>query len=341
MNGAIPSAALAAARALDDAGRHDQAIDALARATREGDVQSMTELGHRLLVGDRAPQLADHGASMIADAAQRGEGRALARLAALTAAGVHARQDWAQALRLLGAAADAGDLDAQGQLASLQAESAGTWRDGAAAVDVPFWTSAADSTALHPKVHHIEALAPPSVCAWLIGRAHGKLTRARVYDAVMRQEIVHGMRSNTAANFNYATMDVVQLLLQSRMARTCGIDVRQFEAPMVLHYHVGEEIRPHYDFIDTKAPDYEQQIREQGQRIITFLLYLNDEYEGGETTFPRLDIVNRGRKGNGLYFINSNADRSPDREMLHTGSPPTSGEKWIVSQFIRDITLRT
>lgn len=45
--------------------------------------------------------------------------------------------------------------------------------------------------------------------------------------------------------------------------------------------------------------------------MITFLLYLNEGYDGGETTFPELGIVNRGRRGEGLYFINSRADRSP------------------------------
>ena len=98
--------------------------------------------------------------------------------------------------------------------------------------------------------------------------------------------------------------------------------------------------QPHFDFIDANAADYAQQIREQGQRVITFLLYLNDGYAGGETTFPKLGLVHRGSQGNGLYFINSNEDRSPDRNMQHTGSPPTAGEKWIVTQFIRDIRLR-
>ena len=128
--------------------------------------------------------------------------------------------------------------------------------------------------------------------------------------------------------------------VQARMSLTCGQRMQQFEAPMVLHYDVGEQITPHFDFIDVHAPDYEQQIREQGQRMITFLLYLNDDYSGGETTFPKLGLVNRGTAGDGLYFINSHQDRSADRNMLHTGSPPTAGEKWIVSQFIRDIPLR-
>jgi hypothetical protein len=148
------------------------------------------------------------------------------------------------------------------------------------------------------------------------------------------------MRSNTVANFNLATFDVVQGLVQARMSMTCGWPLQHLEAPMVLHYDVGQQIRPHFDFIDVNAPDYEQQIREQGQRMVTFLLYLNDDYEGGETTFPELGIVNRGVAGDGLYFLNADREGQPDRRMLHTGSPPTAGEKWIVSQFIRNIPLR-
>jgi hypothetical protein len=193
---------------------------------------------------------------------------------------------------------------------------------------------------LEPRVGRVPLLCTAPVCEWLIGRADGHLERALVYDAFEHREIAHEMRTNTTANFNYATLDVVQFLVQARMAKSCKQRMQQFEAPMVLHYSPGQQIKPHFDFIDTAAPDYEQQIREQGQRMITFLLYLNDGYEGGETTFPELGIVNRGQRGEGLYFINSRADRSADRQMLHTGSPPTRGEKWIVTQFIRDIALR-
>ena len=43
--------------------------------------------------------------------------------------------------------------------------------------------------------------------------------------------------------------------------------MQQMEAPMVLHYATGEENQAHFDFIDTNAVDYAQQIREQGQRV--------------------------------------------------------------------------
>jgi prolyl 4-hydroxylase len=341
------SAALLAAHEHDVAGRHNDAVNTLAAATRAGDLQAMSALGHRLLIGDRAPRLIPHALSFITEAARGGEGRALARVAALTAAGAHMPQDWPKALRLLGDAAAAGDESARGQLSSLQPAGDSQidtaqvdWRAMAASVPLDEWLSAAQTEQLHAKVHRVRNLAPAPVCAWLIGRAQGRLGPATVYDAVVKRDVVHEMRSNTLANFDYATLDVVQFLVQARMSRTCGYRMQHLEAPMVLHYDVGQQITPHFDFIDMNAPDYAQQIREQGQRMITFLLYLNGEYTGGETVFPQLDITNRGTPGDGLYFINAHEDRSPDRAMLHIGSAPTSGEKWIVSQFIRDIPLR-
>ena len=128
-----------------------------------------------------------------------------------------------------------------------------------------------------------------------------------------------------------------------------GIDALDLSGAWLLHRWLetfGERVRidggrpPHFDFIDAQAADYARQIEEQGQRMITFLLYLNDGYEGGETTFPELGIVHRGVAGDGLYFINAHPDLSPDRRMLHTGSPPTAGEKWVVTQFIVSKALR-
>ena len=56
----------------------------------------------------------------------------------------------------------------------------------------------------------------------------------------------------------------------------------------MLHYSPGEQIANHFDFVDPKStPDYAGEIARNGQRIITFIVYLNDDYDGGETAFPR------------------------------------------------------
>lgn len=336
------SPGLAAARALEKDGRYAEAMEALKQASLQGDLFAMTELAHRLLIGDRAPKSPKHALYFLREAAKAGEGRALARLAALTAAGAYVPQDWAAALHLLGLSATAGDISAQGQLAALQPPNLAPadWRDMAQRIDLSYWQSCAEQNFLHDNVCQVPELAPPPVCQWLIERARGRLQPALVYDSVSREEQLHEMRTNSMVMFDYASFDVVQFLVQERMSRTCGYPIQHFEAPMILHYALGQQITPHFDFIDAQASDYEEQIRQQGQRMVTFLLYLNDGYTGGETTFPELGIVHQGKTGRGLYFVNAHSDLSPDRRMLHTGSPPTSGEKWIVSQFIVSKRLR-
>jgi len=41
-----------------------------------------------------------------------------------------------------------------------------------------------------------------------------------------------------------------------------------------------------------------------------------------------------------VYFVNALKDHSPDLRMLHAGRPPVSGEKWIVTQFVRSRPTR-
>jgi TPR repeat protein len=342
MNGTRGNTGIEAARQLDQAGRFAEAMEALKAASLEGDLVAMTELAHRLLVGDRAPKSPKHALYLLQQAATNGEARALARVAALTAGGAYLRQDWRRALELLGHAAQAGDVSAREQLSCLQPLGAppASWREMAERVPLHYWVQAAGQEELHENVRRVPELAPLPVCSWLIERARGRLQPALVYDAVSHENQLHEMRTNTMALFDYSTFDVVQFLLQARMSLTCGYPMQHFETPMVLHYDAGQQITPHFDFIDAQAADYAEQIREQGQRMVTFLLYLNDDYDGGETTFPELDIVHRGAAGGGLYFINAHADLTPNRSMLHTGSPPTRGEKWVVSQFIVSKRLR-
>ncbi|HEY0342726.1 MAG TPA: 2OG-Fe(II) oxygenase, partial [Steroidobacteraceae bacterium] len=141
--------------------------------------------------------------------------------------------------------------------------------------------------------------------------------------------------TNAVASSNLAEVELLDLLVQARMAAACGIPTRNMEAPAVLHYDVGEQITEHFDFVDPQTPNYAQELARNGQRVVTFLVYLNDDYEGGETGFPTLGFTHKGRGGEGLFFVNALPDMQPDLRMLHTGRPPTRGEKWIVSQFIR------
>ena len=125
-------------------------------------------------------------------------------------------------------------------------------------------------------------------------------------------------------------MDVVIQMLRARIAAATNLPLPVFEPAQIMHYSVGEEFRPHFDFL-TEHVGRAAQMRRFGQRIATFLIYLNDDFEGGETEFPRTGISHRGRKGDALFWANVDPPAAPDPLTFHAGQPPTSGEKWILS----------
>jgi hypothetical protein len=344
------SSHLVLAQQHDAAGRHDDAINALALGTQAGNPPCARELGKRLVSGDRAPLLAAEGAGFLVEAANKGDAEAAARVAALTALGLYRTQSWSDSLQWLTVAAERGWELARGQLVALADDgtqaasvlapdkSPEHWRSLAASIDLTAWQSspAAHDLSADPRVSVVEGFLGASVCHWIIEHARGRLVRARVYDSANARTLITTTRTNSVANSGLGDVELLQLLVQARMSAACGLPIRNMEAPAVLHYATGEQITEHFDFVDPETPDYEKEIARNGQRVVTFLVYLNDDYDGGETGFPTLGFSHKGRRGEGLFFVNAMPDLQPDLRMVHTGRPPTRGEKWIVSQFIRN-----
>jgi hypothetical protein len=338
------SAAIALAEQHDQAGRHDDAVNALARATQSGDVDAMTELAKRLIIGDRAPLLPADGAKLLHDAAVAGNAEAALRLAVLKALGAHMPQNWPEAIALLVFAAERGSESARKQVAVLAGQPLSVaathtdWQRLAGGIDTRFWQTAPPGNTLsaNPLVRVFPEFVTDPMCAWLIERAQPKLQRALIYDAENRKDMADHMRTNSAAGFDLVQADLVQVAVQSRMSIATGIPLHHMEGATVLHYSVGEQITNHYDFVNPKIPHYEQEIRERGQRIATFLVYLNDDYEGGETDFPQLGLRYHGGKRDAIVFSNALPDGQPDLRMVHAGLPPRDAEKWLMTQFIRN-----
>lgn len=363
MSARPPHPELARAAQFDVAGDFDEAINCLARGTGEGDAACAEQLGMRLLTGYNAPRLPSDGLQFIGEACEKGYGEGAARAAGVIAMGGGGMADWRRALDWLCRSAEAGWGSAQRQLLALaddralaqRAADAG-WGAGAAAgggappwralggsIDLDSWRRAPAPQVLSadPRVVTFAGLVRPEICEYFISLTPGRLEPARVYDPVKRTDVVMAHRSNTLANFDLRRVELAHVLLQSRMSAACGMPERHMEAPNVLHYAPGEQIADHFDFVDpASVTDYAAEVARNGQRVITFLVYLNDDYEGGETRFTQLGFSNKGRTGDGIYFVNALPDMQPDLRTMHSGCPVTRGEKWLVTQFIRSRATR-
>lgn len=331
---------------LDAAGDHEGAIQLLISAAGRGHAEAFAQLGRRHFLGDRAAHAPAEGLQLLHKAAQQGSAQAAHFLATVHAVGFQAAQNWEAALHNLVLAARLGWEDARSQLRLLAGDGALTtasgqddeWLDLARRIDLKAWLSPQPVTPLRadPEIARVSGLLRPELCQWFISKARDKLGPALVYDSVQQETIRHATRNNRYAVFGIEHTNVAFTLLQNRIAATLGAPFHNLEPVNLLHYRGTEEIRNHYDFIDPKSPGYAEQIRRNGDRVATFLVYLNDDYEAGETDFPTLGLRHKGRCGDGLYFINVTQDGAPNLATLHAGRPPENGEKWIITQFIRN-----
>jgi prolyl 4-hydroxylase len=301
-----------------------EAIDAAAEAER--------------ILASGEPDSLTRGGARVQDAADLGSPQAITRLAHFRAAGVLDKADWDGAVDLLQRAAELGWTPALNELRVLAGSDGETPSELRARVDIHAWIAPKPTRVVNdaPRIRTIDAFMSDEECAWMMSLGQPKLARASVYDNQARGSQVVQARSNKAAALVLLDMDVVTVFLTARMANTIGLPNQWFEPPAVLHYSPGEEFTPHFDFLSPSVPGQAAELKRGGQRIATLLTYLNDGYEGGETDFPRLGYRFKGRAGDALVFANVEPSGAPDSRTMHAGLPPTSGEKWLLSQWIRD-----
>jgi hypothetical protein len=292
---------------------------------------------------------ADQGLSLIAEAAHAGHADAAHFICLVTAADRTRSDNWQLSLAYLCRAAKAGHALAQETLVflanpheiSAATADAPEFSDDRVrrlhdTVDLDAWRAAppAEPVRESPGMSVITGLAPPKVCDWIIRRAEPKLDRAMVYHP-QGGGSVGTRRTNRSMGFEFSERDLIMLLLSDRIAAVSGYFLEEFEPATVLHYSVGQEFLPHFDYFDPAVPAYAAEMKANGQRRTTLLLYLNDEFEGGETDFPRLGFRYKGRKGDALLFQNVLPTGVPDPRTLHAGLAPARGQKWLYSQWLR------
>ena len=302
-----------------------------------------------LLLGDR-PTLAEvqRAADLLEAASAAGHADASERCALLDALGSARPPDWDRALDHLALAARQGSRSAQEQLLLLADNrldpvvddhrgSAG-WQQLRASVplDQRMRPGEKQSLSEQPRIRLIKQFATPAECRWLVALGQPQLGPATVFDETTGAQTLDPARDNSFVVLRIGEMNVLTEVIRSRIAAATGLPVPLFEPSQLLHYSVGQRFKPHHDFLDPANPAYVGSLATFGQRIATFLIYLNAGYAGGETSFPKIGLSFGAEIGDALFFANVTPDGEPDRTTLHAGLPPTSGEKWVFSQWIRD-----
>jgi prolyl 4-hydroxylase len=312
-------------------------IQALRERAHRGDARALCALGQRLLFGRGVPPAPSEGYAHIAAAAARNDAEATALLALFAGWGVLRPQDWPQALDCLQRAAELRWVPAQRELQFLARTSGTDWSALRQRVDVAAWVTSPSPRVLSaaPAIRAVEGFATPAECAWLIELARGNLRRAQIYRKDADGYVEAGSRTNSEADYTIGNADLVLRLIVERIANAAGASPQTFEVAKLLHYEPGQYFAPHCDFQDPATPALAREVERRGQRVGTVLVYLNDDFDGGETEFPRIGLRHRAAVGDALLFANVLPSGALDYDTLHAGRAPTRGVKWVLSQWIR------
>jgi len=176
-----------------------------------------------------------------------------------------------------------------------------------------------------PHIVRFATLFSPAECRYLAEAAAPMLEPSVVVDNATGRQVRDPVRTSDGIGFTLPLENPAVHALNRRIAAASGTAVAQGEPLQVLRYRPGDQYRTHFDAIPGFA----------NQRVMTMLVWLNGDYEGGGTRFPTPDLSLKGEAGDAILFRNAGADGRRDPDAAHAGLPVTRGEKLIASRWIR------
>lgn len=183
-----------------------------------------------------------------------------------------------------------------------------------------------------PRIKIVEGAFTPEECDYLVGLSAPRVARTEIVDSRNDEARVDPYRTAWGFSFGPGSIEAPLVKITERLMAIAGSPFENAEQLTVLRYKVGDEYRPHHDFL----ADIEEDLKMRGQRVRTALIYLNDGYEGGETHFLSPDLKHRGAPGDVIVFDNVDQSGMPDVTARHASLPVRAGEKWLSSLWIRD-----
>ena len=165
-----------------------------------------------------------------------------------------------------------------------------------------------------------------SECNELIETASSRFSRSTVQK---NSHEVSKYRTSYSANLKKSETPLVESL-EERVTIFSGSGVSNIEPLQMVKYSPGQFYKDHYDYFPTKSI-----CGKSGQRYLTIFVYLNDDFEGGSTNFPKLKLDIKPKQGTALMFWNTDMTGKVDKLLLHSGKPVNNGTKYGLNIWVR------
>ena len=168
-----------------------------------------------------------------------------------------------------------------------------------------------------------------SECNSIIELASDKLQTAEVVG-----ENVNGYRTANSCWITDTDNNIINTIKQV-VSNHSGLPIENQENPHIVKYENGDRYDSHLDSFNPYDFHQNKKIDSSGNRSHSFLIYLNQDFVGGETHFDIVDITIKPKRGMGLMWNNLHNSNLLN-ESSHAGFSIINGIKWILIIWIRE-----
>ena len=161
-----------------------------------------------------------------------------------------------------------------------------------------------------------------SECDYLCEKILSTNSRSQVAGYGNEPSVV--MESRTSSTSNLYDEDLMVKKINKRISKELQMPLENGETMQGQLYEVGQEFRHHNDYFI--GDGYTNHCLSSGQRVYTFMIYLNDVEEGGETDFSQIGRSFKPTKGMAVVWKNSNGIGTENPASLHAGTPVIKGK---------------
>lgn len=168
-------------------------------------------------------------------------------------------------------------------------------------------------------------------CDFVINESEksGKYTRSTIYNTELKRSEVADMRTSTSfVDDDNIFYDIRQKAFDLIKTKLPHITLNHLEMAQIQKYEDSQFVRSHVDYFNDG-----KQIT-NSDKMATLIVYLNDDFDGGETFFNHLGFKIKPEKGSALFF-DYDYSEIINRKTRHEGLPVYNGIKYIITFWVR------
>ncbi|MEW9799582.1 prolyl hydroxylase family protein [Alteromonas sp. CYL-A6] len=181
------------------------------------------------------------------------------------------------------------------------------------------------------QLYAIDGFLSTDECEGIMALSRQKLKPSEVAGA----QSADGIRTSTTCDLAFLS-DQRVAALEQKIVDTLGLGVGENEVIQAQHYAPGQFYKAHYDFFPPGTDQFKADCIRRGQRTWTCMIYLNDNFADGHTTFTRMKLSVKPKQGTALIWNNLLATGEPNLNSIHFAEPVSDGSKMVVTKWFRD-----